>query len=354
MHHGPEGDIIPGTGRATSPDALGPGVGNRQSSAHEGREVTVIQTVTLRSSRDYRVGMPPAPVGHLLTVVPEVIRQCISMAYQRRSTSGGRPPGWLAAASDVRVVDVSGDHHTVVHFDAPPLGDAAGELYAQGELWRTRPDPDDTGFDLLGDVLKDVSSENEDSERFDQYLLKSLLGFRHVLNGSYQQMLVTGHRYSMESPAVMEKSTISSAKTLYSKTPPPTRVRLVGVLDAVRISTQTFALKLDDGHEVQGVAAAGEFDDVLELLRAKQRVLVRGQAIYRPSGQLLLVDAEDLASGEGQPPVWSRMPQAAKGRLNVPRLHKRQTRSSGLAAIVGKWPGDETDEEVEVALEALQ
>ncbi|MEN6346416.1 MAG: hypothetical protein ABFE16_14040 [Armatimonadia bacterium] len=314
----------------------------------------MIQTVALRSNRAYGGRIPPAPVGHLLTVVPKVVRGCVSMAYQRRSKSLGTPSSWLVAASDVRVVEVKADHDTIVRFDAPPLGEAAKELYTQGELWSTRPDPEDTAFDLLGDVLKDVSSENEDSERFDQDLLRSLAAFKQVLNGSYHEMLVSGGRYSVDAPAVMDKATIAAAKTLCEKTPAQTRVRLVGVLDAVRISTQTFALKLDDGHEVQGVFGQGDFDGVLELLKAKQRVLVRGDASYRPSGQLLLIDAEEVSAGEGQSPIWSRVPQAAEGRLNRPSLHRRQTKSSGLAAIVGKWPGHETDEEIAEALRALR
>jgi hypothetical protein len=150
------------------------------------------------------------------------------------------------------------------------------------EPWPTRPDPKDTAFDLLGDVLSDVSNKNEDSEHFDQYLLKSLAAFRHVLNGSYQQMLVSGRRYSLEAPAVMDKSTIDSAGKLHSKTLPPSRGRLVDVLDAVQISNRTFAMKLDDGQEVRGIFGKDDFDGVLELLRAKQRVLVRGKAFFKP------------------------------------------------------------------------
>jgi hypothetical protein len=48
------------------------------------------------------------------------------------------------------------------------------------------------------------------------------------------------------------------------------------------------------------------------------------------------------------------MPQVAQGRLNRPSLHRRQTSKTGLAAIIGKWPGDETDEEIEEALKALR
>lgn len=316
--------------------------------------IHVIHKVALRSTERHGRRMPAVPVGRLVFHVPEVLRGCVSMAFQRRSKMPGHPPAWLKAASDVRVLDIAGGDETVVRFDAPLLGDAAPELYQQEELWPSRPDAEDTGFDLLGDVIDDVASGNEDSERFDTQLLQSLAGFRRVLNNSYQEMVISGHRYAPSGPAIVSKQTIATARDLLSKTPPPRRLRLVGVLDAVRISTQTFALKLDDGHEVRGVLSSGEFDGVLRLLTAKERVLVRGDALFRPSGQLLLIDAEDVESGVGESPIWSRLPQVAQGPLRVSSYRKRQTRTSGLAAVIGRWPGDETDEEIQEALEALR
>lgn len=314
----------------------------------------MIHKVALRSAEPHGRRMPAVPVGRLLSHVPQVVRECVSMAFQRRSKMQGRPPAWLKAASDIRVLDIAGGDETVVRFDAPALGVAAPELYEQQELWPDRPDAQDTGFDLLGDVIDDVTRGNEDSERFDTQLLRSLAGFQRVLNASYQEMVISGHRYAPSAPAIVTKQTIATARDLQSKTPPPTRVRLVGVLDAVRISTQTFALKLDDGHEVRGVLSAGEFDGVLRLLTAQERVLVRGDALFRPSGQLLLIDAEDVESGVGESPIWSRLPQVAQGPLRVSSYRKRQTRTSGLAAVIGRWPGDETDEEIQEALEALR
>jgi len=282
-----------------------------------------------------------------------VVRQCISTAFQRRSAPRGRPPEWLLAASDIRLVDIGGAEGSVVRFDAPRLGEVAGVVYEQRELFPSRPDPDDTGFDLLGDVLKEVTGRNEDSDRFDQHLLQSLRRFGRVINGHFQEMLVSGHRYSVRSPAVMNRETVLAAASLYLKTPPPTRARVVGRLDAVRISTQTFSLELDDGREIRGVLSDGELDPLLELFASKQRVIVRGDAVFRPSGHLLLIDADDVGPAAAESAIWSRMPEPAAGRIDVRALRKRQGPSSGLAAIVGRWPGDETDEEVEAALGAL-
>ena len=314
----------------------------------------MVQDVVLRGSDSYGGRVPSAPVGHLLTLMPEVVRQCVSMAFQRRSKARGRPPQWLVAASDLRVLKISGKAETTVRFDLPRLGEAAPDAYEQSEFWPSRPEPEDTGFDLLGDVLSDVSVGKEDSERFDQNLLWSVAGLRHVLDGSFDEVRVSGRRYPIDSPAVIDAVTISAAEELYSKTPAPTRVRLVGVLDALRISTRTFALRLDDGNEVRGVLSAGDFSRVLDAFGMKLRVLVRGDAVFRPSGQLLLVDADDVTLAADESPIWSRLPQGLAGDALQPGLHRRQTHTSGLAAIVGRWPGSESDEEIEAALKELR
>lgn len=316
----------------------------------------MIQTIALRGRTSYGPLVPPVPVGYLLKSIPELVRQSISMAFQRRSTQKGHPPKWLEAASDVRLVGVDSGEDTAIRFDVPRLGDAAKAVYEQGELFPSRPDPDDTGFDLLGDVIRDVGASDGDSDRFDGNLLdglQRLKGRRRVINGHFQEMLVSGRRYVAEARAVVDRRTIAAANSLRAETPPVTRARVVGVLDTVRISTQTFGLKLDDGHEVRGVLSAGDLQTLLLLFAAKERVVVRGDAVFRPSGQLLLIDAEDVGTAQDDSSIWSRAPQPAGTGIDMRALCKPQGPRSGLAALVGRWPGEETEEEVRAALEML-
>ena len=93
-----------------------------------------------------------------------------AIRFAWRSKGGaaqGKRPDWLAAASDIRFLDHEGSEETVVHFEAPRLGDAAEVLYRQQEIWPSRPNPSDTGFDLLGDVVSDIAAANGDSDHFD-------------------------------------------------------------------------------------------------------------------------------------------------------------------------------------------
>jgi hypothetical protein len=272
------------------------------------------------------------------------------MGVAGRSTSKGRVPAWLSAAADIRLVGYDGDGDTNLYFEAPTLGEAAAELYEQPEFWPTKPPADDTGFDLLGDVLADVGAEAEDSPRYDRPLLKQLVRFSHGLADGFDGLYLSGHRYTAERPAVLTADTIAAAERLYAETPAPQRVRVVGRLDMIWQSRQGFLLVLDDGQEVRGVLVEGDLEASKDLFN--QRVVVHGRAVYRPSGSLLRLDAELIAPGAAEPSFWSKVPPA-RGRIDRARLRQPQTPRSGLANVIGRWPGTETDEEIARALEEL-
>ena len=67
------------------------------------------------------------------------------------------------------------------------------------------------------------------------------------------------------------------------------------MLDMIRASTAAFAVKADDGNELRGVLTSGNMDSLAELF--KQRVLILGRAVFKPSGKLLRIEAEQIAPG---------------------------------------------------------
>ncbi len=122
------------------------------------------------------------------------------------------------------------------------------------------------------------------------------------------------------------------------------KVKVVGVLDMLRVSTQTFGIKLDTGDEVPGsiVEAAGE---TLSRLLG-ERVVVDGRAVFRPSGRLLRVDADSILPGEGISPLFSKLPEALDRQALRSEVRHPQVPSTGVNAFFGRWPGEETDEEL--------
>ncbi|MBX3442211.1 MAG: hypothetical protein KF774_07370 [Planctomyces sp.] len=314
-----------------------------------------VHEVVLRSEQSFGGKLPPRHVGMLLEELPLALRESVSMAFRNRSSSPGRIPGWLADTADVRFVGHQGGSDTVLYFEAPMLRDAAPEIYAQQSLLPgldDRPDPGNTAFDLFADVVSDIANFVEDSPHFDSPLLSRVARFRRVINkGPFSEVDIPKRTGSGQEPAKITSATVESAQSLLGRTPESQRVRVVGQLDGLVHSTQRFSILLDNGEKAAGVFPEDQAEYVKQ--HWGRRVLVLGVAVYRASGRLLRIDADRILPGDQESAVFSRVSPPAPRRLDPSKLRKPQGPKSGVNAIVGRWPGDETDEEIADALERL-
>jgi len=312
---------------------------------------TVSQSIILKSRQHFGRRVPTPAIGKVLLAVPSAVRMSVRMALEGRSRARGKCPEWLQAAADIRFLGHDGTDDTILHFEAPTLGDAAPRLFAQKELWPTRPDPGNTGFDVLAAVVGDIAAQNADSERFDRPLLDRIAGFRKVLNGTFDELAIVGQQTAPQPTAELTPAILECARSLYTNMPVPQRVRVVGKLDMIRASTQSFGVMLDDGQEVRGVLTTGDIRSISPLLN--QRILVLGKAIYRASGKVLRIDAEEVSATHESGPFFSAIPKPIRKRFDFKEAASAPRHASGIAAIFGMWPGDETDDQIAQALKEL-
>jgi hypothetical protein len=311
-------------------------------------EVAIVpeQKITLRSRIGYGRRVPAVALAPVFEFVPAAVRQSVRMRFEGRSRAKGKQPGWLRRAADIRFIGIGGEEETVLTFECPTLGESARSLYGQQELWPSRPDSADTGFDLLADVLRDIADAKTDSDLFDRKLLDSIAGFRKLLNGTFHELTVGARRDT--GPAPVTPALVETARRLHENTPLPQRVRLIGRLDMLRISTRSFGLALDDGQEVRGVLLDADAGAVSSLM--DRRVLVLGRAVYRTSGRLLRVDAETVEETDDRGSFFSAVPEPVRREFDLNEILRKQGPKPGVAAVFGKWPGDETDDVISQAL----
>jgi hypothetical protein len=105
-------------------------------------------------------------------------------------------------------------------------------------------------------------------------------------------------------------------------------------------------LLLADGQEVRGVLHDGD-PDLLQQYFGRE-ITIFGKAVYRPSGTLLRIDAQEILDTVEGRSAFSVVPPALTHRPKLDR--KVQTAKNGVAAFFGSWPGDETDDELLAAL----
>ncbi len=297
----------------------------------------------LHTADGYGSRLPLDFSGDVFRQLAPMMSSSVRMAIEGTSTHVGAPPMWLRRASDVRFVGLSEGKNcaTVLHLEAPSLGEAAEEIYEQGTLWDTKPAADDTAVNVFARVTSEVRRGNPDSALYDRHLLKH---FSHSTR-LFQHKLVSMDVPDRSATAQLDREVAIRATELTDRTPSPRQVRVVGNLDMIRHSTRSFEMLLDEGRIIRGVLEDGGHMETLKALLGKT-VLVVGRAIYRPSGALLRVDAQAVGEGAGEPKLFGKVPPPIEHRQPTARLRISEQTKRGVPGFFGKWPGDETDEEL--------
>ena len=74
---------------------------------------------------------------------------------------------------------------------------------------------------------------------------------------------------------------------------------------------------------------------------------VVGKAVYRPSGNVLRIDASHVEASTAVTLAFSRVPPPMGYPVVLPpQARMAKPRKAGVAAFFGTWPGEETDEEL--------
>src|SRR5204863_3163568 len=108
---------------------------------------------------------------------------------------------------------------------------------------------------------------------------------------------------------------------------------------------------LENGQEVQGMLDQGDVDALKDLFR--QPVLVLGRAVYRASGHVLRVEADEIQPATDRDRFFMTLPKPRRRRFDLRNVLREQGHKKGVEAILGQWPGDETDEVIQQALKEI-
>jgi hypothetical protein len=141
--------------------------------------------------------------------------------------------------------------------------------------------------------------------------------------------------------------------TDHARTPEDRRVIVAGKLEMIRHSDRRFTLILPAGEVLHCVASERvDLSDLTGLFG--KPALVSGTVKFRPSGSVLRVEADNIEPASAEDiAVFSSAPRPFLDNLDPHARRLPPGTGSGLAAVIGQWPGDETDEQVLAALAEL-
>jgi hypothetical protein len=279
----------------------------------------------------------------LMDPLVDAVQQSVRLRIEGRSRAPGSAPAWLtkAAAFDVEFRKGS----TQLALVAEPLGDAVPDRFAQLDMFDPF-NPACTCIDVFVEALDDALSNKPDSDRYDDGLIETFTVFGKVLDHRVKSFeLRNGHTRRIE------RESVEALKELRRSIPPDQRIRIAGKLDLLKHSDRIFEVELPTG-TVRGVIVRDlDFERIRGLLG--QQVVVSGVAKFRPSGRVLRVEADQLLLASGDTSLWAELPRPLFTELDVRSLREPQGPRSGVSAIFGQWPGDESDDEFDAAVRSL-
>jgi hypothetical protein len=295
-------------------------------------------------------GLPATLAYHLIAALYKSAKGSVRLEVEGRSSAPGTQPAWLNRVANFQV-DIAKDFPGLkVH--APTLGEASPDRFGQGALFEDSIG-DQSALSFLFRGLSDALCGRADSDAYDANLLKAFDNFGYVL-GNQGVSAIAIRNGKADGPTVrIDSAGLARAEGLQERTPAPRHVRIAGTLDAIRYSDSGFALLLRDRETTTIRGYLSDTADTSQLATFwGKSVVLSGYTHFRPSGAPLRIEAQHIRlASSNDIAIFSRVPQSMDARLETRFITRPQDSTTGINAIFGRWPGDETAEEIIEALE---
>jgi hypothetical protein len=311
-------------------------------------------TMTLLGGTRGELRVPADVLLETVGALLEGARQATRFFIEGESIRKGPRPAWLDQACNVEVTGLTAGS-AVVALEAPALADAAPDRFGGGHQVSLFAEPQQlldashSAVDIFAGVLASVVRGEKERVLADRALLDTCVRFARAARDGFEGVQLEGIA-GLSAPLVVRRDDVAKIELLRDETPRPNAVRVSGTLDTISATKSDVVLTLSDGTAVAARLDAHDNEQLKALFGS--RVVVSGMAQFRPSGKLLVIDVEHLGPARDGDAVFESAPKATAGRPTASLLPQDET--SGVSAFFGTWPGDEADEELLDALEAIR
>jgi hypothetical protein len=274
-----------------------------------------------------------------------------ALMLKLRGFSDIAPDARVKKALEFRLRSISGnaDNGTTLEIVCEQFSESLKSL--QYELFRPGDDVlRMTPMSLIIDAFRSAQHAAPEESDVDKPLLLSLLGFKKNFQNDTQQIFLS-NRGSV--PALrLTKADFAVITRLGEAIPAPRNVIINGQLDEMKFSKGKLGVLTEKGFVHVFTNDDGMLHRLIDYLG--KEVTMNGMAHYRPNGRLSFVEIQDFRQpGEGDR-FFSRPPEVLTARQQVLFQVKEGKELNPLNSIIGKWPGDETDEEFAELLRTLK
>ena len=288
-------------------------------------------------------GLSATLLRDLLDALTASVTAAVRMRLLGRVTPAPSDPNWIVSAAGFAVARFL-DPSAGIELAAVPLD----VVLPPHVLHAARLTGEETSLSLWSAAARVLMRARDDDDA-DVDLLAAFERFASVFDGGARSLDLVDAA-ARDRRLVLTPECMTQLGRLRARMPVPHAARVAGTVEPACYAGPGFTLRLRFGHALPCVAWHAD----TPVFAAGSAVLVSGMAHFRPSGEALRIDAEYVGPAtESELDFWSVTPQPDRYGFEPRELHQPQTRKTGIAAIIGMWPGDESDDEVFAYIEEI-
>lgn len=256
-----------------------------------------------------------------------------------RGFSEIKPDKKIKAALSIRLKSLTGNKLEGTsmlldceHFEDTLKGLQLNLLKPTQELLRLTP------MALVIQTFRAALIEGEDKDNLDKPLLKTLLKFKKNFLSNSEIFYFSNRQSIPEIEVTMDD--FKKIEHLEDSIPEPNKVIINGKLDEMKYSKSKLVLITDEG-AINAFANDYSVIDGIVNFMGKQ-LTITGMAHYKPGGQLSYLEIQEYYEPGQKDKFFSRKPLAMDTQQQIAFQLKQGKSRNPLTSITGKWPGDES------------
>lgn len=194
-----------------------------------------------------------------------------------------------------------------------------------------------------------LSDNIDDKNHLDKPLLKTLLQFKKSF-ASNKETILFSNRQSIPH-ITLRREDFKKIEQLDDSIPEPQKVIITGKVDELKHTKSQLVLITDDGNVHVQVKDTQLMNEMTTFFG--KDCTIQGMANYRVGGMLSFVEMQGFGKPEEKDKYFSKKPKAMNAVQQVLFQAKQGKKKNPFNDFAGMWPGNETDEEFDELLKAL-
>ena len=263
-------------------------------------------------------------------------------------TGKGPIPSWLKNSLDFKLTEIS-DNLTVIDIEAPFFRNTAEEEFAHSDFRNTFPDLDSTALDVALRAIQEARRSIFSGELADKAVLDSIANLRHVFinpDMSLSILNLDDHRQDIR----LDLEALNLIKRLSAELPKSGAYLVSGTVEHIDCKSGKFLLRIGENQLVPGRLSDYLLDaERLESLQASP-TLMEGFVHFKVDGTPRYISTVCITENTSGRVAFDRLPEVKVQFFK----HYRKASKFDLMSLWGKWPGDETYEELMEDLDLIR